>query len=362
MLDNKGFDLWADGYDKTVGLSDEENTYPFAGYKDVLGTIYKTIMKKPNAVVLDIGFGTGTLTTKLHENSCTIYGQDFSARMIELASEKMPGAHLYQGDFTQDSLHHLTDEQKVSFLRVLRDHLNPGGQILIGDVAFETRSQLEQCRKDVGDEWDEEEIYFVVDELKKDFPSLAFEQVSYCAGIFSLALETNMKQIFESDKISFVEVSECLVNDYLTMVNDYENVNRFIGGKKKSFTVEQELQWVQEKLEEKALVFSMIDKASGRFIGNIELMDPNDSEGELGIAITAEMQDQGHGTEAVLAMVNYAIDHLGLKRVFLRTTPQNARAIRVYEKCGFRKYKQDSEHVYMEVMRLLPACGEEPDV
>ena len=171
-----------------------------------------------------------------------------------------------------------------------------------------------------------------------------------------------MKQVFESDKISFVEVSECLVNDYLTMVNDYENVNRFIGGKKKSFTVEQELQWVQKKLEEKAIVFSMIDKASGRFIGNIELMDPNDSEGELGIAITAEMQDRGHGTEAVLAMVNYAIDHLGLKRVFLRTNPQNARAIRVYEKCGFRKYKQDSEHVYMEVMRLLPACGEEPDV
>ena len=65
MLDNKGFDLWADGYDKTVGVSDEENTYPFAGYKDVLGTIFKTIMEKPSAVVLDIGFGTGTLTTKL---------------------------------------------------------------------------------------------------------------------------------------------------------------------------------------------------------------------------------------------------------------------------------------------------------
>jgi len=101
MLDNKGFDLWADGYDKSVGVSDEGNAYPFAGYKDVLGTIYKIIMDKPNAVVLDIGFGTGTLTTKLYENGCTIYGQDFSARMIALASEKMPTAHLYQGDFTQ---------------------------------------------------------------------------------------------------------------------------------------------------------------------------------------------------------------------------------------------------------------------
>ena len=203
MLDNKGFDLWADGYDKSVGLSDEENTYPFAGYKDVLGTIYKTIMERPNAVVLDIGFGTGTLTTKLYENGCTIYGQDFSARMIDLASEKMPNAHLYQGDFTQGlvepllaqnydfivatySLHHLTDEQKVCFLRMLGDHLNPGGQVLIGDVAFENRSQLEQCRKDVGDEWDEDEIYFVVDELKRELPELGFKQISHCSGVLSI--------------------------------------------------------------------------------------------------------------------------------------------------------------------------------
>ena len=205
MLNQTEFDLWAEGYDKSVGLSDEGNTYPFAGYRAVLGTIFQTIMKKPKAVVLDVGFGTGTLTAKLYENGCTIYGQDFSARMIELASEKMPNAHLYQGDFTQGlveplleqrydfivatySLHHLTDEQKVSFLRMLRDHLNPGGQLLIGDVAFENRSQLEQCRKDVGDEWDDDEIYFVVDELKKDFPTLAFSRISYCAGILSLAL------------------------------------------------------------------------------------------------------------------------------------------------------------------------------
>ena len=203
MLDNTGFDLWADGYDKTVGVSDEENSYPFAGYKDVLGSIYKTIMEKPNAVVLDLGFGTGTLTTKLYENGCMIYGQDFSERMIELASEKMPDAHLYQGDFTKGlaeplqaqnydfivatySLHHLTDEQKVSFLHVLQSLLKPGGHVLIGDVAFENRNRLEQCRKDAGDEWDEDEIYFVVDEMKKEFPFLTFTHISYCAGIISL--------------------------------------------------------------------------------------------------------------------------------------------------------------------------------
>ena len=66
MLNNKEFDLWADGYDKTVGISDEESTYPFAGYKKVLRLIFKTITETANAVVLDIGFGTGTLTTKLY--------------------------------------------------------------------------------------------------------------------------------------------------------------------------------------------------------------------------------------------------------------------------------------------------------
>ena len=203
MLDKKGFDLWADGYDVSVGLSDEENTYPFAGYKTVLNSIYRTVLAKPKATVLDIGFGTGTLTAKLYEQGCTIYGQDFSARMIELAAAKMPGAHLYQGDFTLGlaeplrqrrydfiiatySLHHLTDPQKTVFLTDLLNRLNEGGRILIGDVAFETRAALDRCRKTAGDEWDDEEIYFVADELKRSFPTLSFEKISHCAGVLSL--------------------------------------------------------------------------------------------------------------------------------------------------------------------------------
>lgn len=46
----------------------------------------------------------------------------------------------------------------------------------------------------------------------------------------------NMDQVFESNRIGFVEVSELLVNDYPDMVNDYENVNRFIGGKQKTYS------------------------------------------------------------------------------------------------------------------------------
>ena len=57
MLDKKEFDLWADGYDKTVGISDQKNTYPFAGYKKVLGFIFQTIMKTENAIYWILGSG-----------------------------------------------------------------------------------------------------------------------------------------------------------------------------------------------------------------------------------------------------------------------------------------------------------------
>ncbi len=204
MLDDKGFDLWADGYDKSVGLSDEYNTYPFAGYKKILADIYRIVMEKPNAAVLDMGFGTGTLTTKLYENGCVIFGQDFSARMIELASEKMPDAHLYQGDFSRGlvealkketydfivatySIHHLADDQKVVLLRELTDHLRDNGKILIGDVAFESREELDKCREESGDEWDDDELYCVADELRADFPGLVFKKMTFCSGILTIS-------------------------------------------------------------------------------------------------------------------------------------------------------------------------------
>lgn len=58
--------------------------------------------------------------------------------------------------------------------------------ILIGDVAFESRDKLNQCRQETGDEWDDEEIYFVFDELRTVFPHLTFTQISYCAGVLTL--------------------------------------------------------------------------------------------------------------------------------------------------------------------------------
>ena len=80
MLNKQGFDLWASEYDQTVRISEESNLYPFAGYKEILNTIFNEVMQKEQSMVLDIGFGTGVLTHKLYENGHQIDGIDFSAK------------------------------------------------------------------------------------------------------------------------------------------------------------------------------------------------------------------------------------------------------------------------------------------
>ena len=200
MLDSAGFDLWANEYDKTVHLSEEADEYPFAGYKNVLNTIYKRIKTGNAKKVLDIGFGTGILAKKLYDEGVEIFGIDFSQEMIRLAKEKMPNAALYQYDFSKGlpielsemkfdsiictyAIHHLTDSAKVDFIKKLQNRLTPNGEILLGDVAFETKRSLEECMKKAGDEWDDEEFYIVAEEFSKEFPQMIFEKISFCAGV-----------------------------------------------------------------------------------------------------------------------------------------------------------------------------------
>jgi putative AdoMet-dependent methyltransferase len=46
MLKNQGFDQWADSYDKTVQVSEENNAYPFVGYKEILNIMFNEAMQK----------------------------------------------------------------------------------------------------------------------------------------------------------------------------------------------------------------------------------------------------------------------------------------------------------------------------
>lgn len=206
MLSSTGFDLWADGYDRAVGLSDEDGSYPFAGYRAVLNAVYGDIRGDERVrSVLDVGIGTGTLAAKLCGDGYAVTGIDFSPRMLEIAREHTDGkARLVRHDFSEGfpatlsgerfdrivstyALHHLTDAEKPAFLQSLVDHLAEGGRVIIGDVAFPTRARLEACRHQAGEEFDDEECYLVADELP-ELPGIqtTFTVMSPCAGILTL--------------------------------------------------------------------------------------------------------------------------------------------------------------------------------
>lgn len=202
MLNDTGFDLWAENYDRYVA---ESNGYPFEGYYDVLDHVYNRIgWDTPGPKILDVGFGTGTLTYRLYRNGAKVYGIDFSSKMTEIARRKMPEAHFIEADFSRGlpdevknvkfdfivstyALHHLDNEHKVDFIAELKSLLNPGGKIIIGDIAFKTTSELEKCRLYYPDGWDEDEIYIVFDEIRSSLLSrgldCTYTQVSDCAGV-----------------------------------------------------------------------------------------------------------------------------------------------------------------------------------
>lgn len=245
MLNDAGFDLWAKSYDISVGQCEDAGQYPFAGYKNVLDSIYRRVSESSsgrasgsdsgkasesdsgkasgsgfgkasgsdsgkasgsNSVsILDIGFGTGILTERLYKDGFIISGIDFSNQMIETARSKMPGAALFCHDFSHGlpreldrtafdfiistyAMHHLTDAKKAVFIMDLQKHLKKDGEILIGDIAFETREQLNACKAECGDAWDEEEIYIVFDEIAEELTAVhaEFIPVSFCSGIISI--------------------------------------------------------------------------------------------------------------------------------------------------------------------------------
>lgn len=205
MRDEKGFDLWADGYDRSVQLSEKNGEYPFAGYKKVLGNIYRRVREQGGTDVLDIGFGTGTLTSRLYGDGCHVTGIDFSEKMIEKAKAKMPDADLIQWDFSTGlpetvknkrfdnilstyAFHHLTDGGKVRLIHSLYDLLKPGGQILIGDISFRTRQERDGCAEKFAEIWDHDEHYFAVEELFQQMKEFrcSYLKISVCAGVLAV--------------------------------------------------------------------------------------------------------------------------------------------------------------------------------
>lgn len=159
-------------------------------------------------------------------------------------------------------------------------------------------------------------------------------------------METKHHVLLKSKNIDYIAINESLINDYLIMVNDKEIQNK-IYKEPRQYTYEDELSWVNQKLSEKAIIFSMLERTTGNFIGNIEFMNLVEKGAEIGIAITPTYQNKHYGTEALKTMIDYGFNNLGLEEITLIVFSNNSRAIHCYKKLGFIEYKVDKNITVM---------------
>lgn len=101
--------------------------------------------------------------------------------------------------------------------------------------------------------------------------------------------------------------------------------------------VEKEL-WYMRKKEDPDLVYLSIDNLEHELIGFLSLfkIDRKNKSSEVGIYLGYEFIDQGYGTDALLTLMKYYFEELSYDRLFLDVATLNKRAIRCYEKCGFK--------------------------
>ena len=349
MLDAKGFDRWTDQYDQETAVSDQNNTYPFAGYHKVLAYIEETVRQAKYQKILDLGFGTAVLTSRLYEAGCEICGQDFSQEMCSIAQKKMPDAHLYCRDLNDGlaeelkhrkydciiatySLHHLNNDKKKELIHDLLKHLDPGGSILIGDIMFETEADMEQCRKEAGEEWDEEEIYIAADQMRNAFPSLQFWKISDCGGVICLTDHT----IRRAEKEDLARIAEIQIFNYRLYFYPIFKSDEYYFG---------DLQVPNVMKQYEATLDTLYVYDDGVVKGFIKVEDTYIAR----LFVEPVLQNASIGS----ALLSYAVNRFHADHLW--ALEKNTRAIRFYERHGFEltgeKKLEEGTEEYLVLMR-----------
>ncbi len=140
------------------------------------------------------------------------------------------------------------------------------------------------------------------------------------------------------------------VEKYTEWMNDFETTD-YIGESCKIYTIDRERKFLENSsLAKEDRTFGIIDLKNSKLIGNCGLkrIDSANRTATLGIFIgDKEERSKGYGTETIKLLLDYGFNYLNLHEITLDVYEFNKRAIRCYEKVGFKEYGRRRECVYL---------------
>lgn len=145
-----------------------------------------------------------------------------------------------------------------------------------------------------------------------------------------------MAQVSE-ERVRLRAVTEADLPDYVRWLNDPE-VTRFISVEAGTITLGGEREWLARVSDPNRAGRTWAIEAEGRHIGNCALhVDESGKNAGFGIHIGDKTAwGKGYGAATVREVLRIGFEEWGLHRIHLTAFAENARAIRCYEKCGFR--------------------------
>ena len=129
------------------------------------------------------------------------------------------------------------------------------------------------------------------------------------------------------------------IEKFTQWLNDFQTTD-YLGRSSYIITLESEKQYFEETID-KNYNFFIVTLDDDKLIGTVglEKFDAINRTATLGIFIgDKEYRSQGYGTEAIKLILDYGFNYLNLNNIKLDLMSFNERALKCYQKCGFKEY------------------------
>ena len=128
------------------------------------------------------------------------------------------------------------------------------------------------------------------------------------------------------------------VEKFTEWMNDFE-ITDYTGRSYQTMTLQNEKAYLEKEQDNKS-GFAIIDLQADEIIGIVGLHEINNINrtATLGIFIgNKDYRSKGYGTEAIKLILDFGFNYLNLNNIDLALMEFNKRALKCYEKCGFKE-------------------------